>query len=128
VVKALGRWGAPLLAQAAPADELQTHWVALPFNERLVDRHPERPPFAIELRTGDEPLVVEKTEGGVRTRRGTAETPNLVLTGPPRLVFRVLMGQVEVEEAIADGLGYEGAVELVERVRAPVPAHTTASS
>jgi DNA-binding HxlR family transcriptional regulator len=121
VVQALGRWGAPLLARAAADDELQSHWLALPFNERLVDRHPDRPPFTIELRSGDEPLVVEKTEEGVRARRGAASSPDLVLEGPPRLLFRVLMGQQDVAEALTAGLGFEGDLGLVDRVRAAAP-------
>lgn len=126
VVVAIGRWGSPLLAEASEDDEIQSHWLTLPLGARLADHAPERPPVAIQVHTGDEPLVIEAAEGEVRSRVGTVERPDAVLAGPPRIVGGVLMGRIDLESALRSGVRYEGDPEILRRVRpaalAPGPA------
>jgi DNA-binding HxlR family transcriptional regulator len=117
VVLALGRWGAPLLPQASEEDEFQTHWISLPLEVYLADHRPEAPPVAIEVRTGDEPLVIEAKEGTVTTRVGTVEHPDGTLTGPPRLVMGVLAGRLSVEQARGAGLRFDGDLDALARVQ-----------
>ena len=74
-VEALGRWGGALLGEPRPGDAFQTRWLALPIGLHLKDWHPRRPPIAIEIRTGDEPLVVDVANGRVTTRLGPAGAP-----------------------------------------------------
>ncbi|MBO0683058.1 MAG: transcriptional regulator [Candidatus Dormibacteraeota bacterium] len=124
VLRELGRWGAPLLAEAPADDEFRTHWLAIPLGEYLTDRSPELPPVTLELRTGDEPVVLETVEGRVRVRPGRLEHPDTVLSGPYRLIFRLLMGRMALEEALAAGVRCEGDPEVVRRVQRPAEAPT----
>lgn len=124
VLRELGRWGAPLLADAPEDDDFRTHWLAIPFGEYLVDHTPDRAPVTIELQTGDEPVLLETVEGRVQVRPGRAEHPDAVLAGPYRSVFRLLMGRLELAEARGEGVRYEGDPGVLDRVRRPAEAPT----
>ena len=117
----LGRWGAPLLAEPADEDAYRGHWLALPTNLHLSDQAPDEPPVTIELRIGEEAVTVETVDGSVRTRLGPAETPDLILTGPPQLVVGVLTGRLTLADAQAAGLEYDGDLAALRRVRPEAP-------
>ena len=117
VIQELGRWGAAFVAERAEDDEFRSHWLALPFQHHLGDRTPDRPPITIEVRTGDQPMVIETVEGTVRTRAGRAEHPDAVLTGPPELIMAVLTGNLDLADARARGLEFEGDPETLFRVQ-----------
>jgi DNA-binding HxlR family transcriptional regulator len=121
VVEALGRWGAPFMAEPSVTDEFRSHWLAMPLQLHLIDRTPHRPPITIELRTGDEPMIVETVEGGVRTRPGSAEHPDAVLSGPPQLIIGVLTGRLDLAAARASGLHFQGDPRVIRRVQPQVP-------
>jgi DNA-binding HxlR family transcriptional regulator len=124
-VRALGRWGAPLLGEESGHDAFRGHWLALPLEIRLGDRIREGPPITIGLRTGEEALVVELADGGVRTRAWSADTPDVTLSGSPRLMVGVLTGQVALEDARARGLEWQGDIEPLRRILAePAPERT----
>lgn len=116
VVEALGRWGAPLLAQPKRSDAFRSHWLVLPAEMHLKDHAPEEPPVGIELRIGDEPLAIETADGKVRARPGPAEAPALVLSGRHELVFGVLMGKIGFAAARAAGMAYHGDPAVLTRV------------
>jgi len=117
VIRELGRWGAPLLAQAGDGDAFRSYWISLPFELYYYDPTPERPPVTIELRMGDEPMTVETAAGRITARRGAPPHPDVVLTGPPRLVVGVLSGRLDLEEARRQGLEVAGDVAALGRVR-----------
>jgi len=114
---ALGRWGAPLLAEAPDDDEVQTHWLSPMLELFLADHAPDHPPITIEVRTGDEPLLIETVDGAVHTRPGTSEHPDGVPSGPPRLAIGVLAGMVPLPDARRSGLRYEGNPEALRRLQ-----------
>jgi DNA-binding HxlR family transcriptional regulator len=129
VLTALGEWGMPLLAEASEHAAFCSHWLVVPLEYRLRDHAPERPPVTIEVRTGDQPVVIEAVDGAVRVRPGTAAHPDAVLSGPPPLVMDVLMRGADLATARKRGLDFEGDVEAVRRVagsRAESNASTTA--
>lgn len=100
VMRAIGRWGAPLLAQpAAPNEVFQSHWLALPLQEFLADHAPARRRQTLEVRTGDEPLTVEVGGGTVKITPGRSDEPDAVIGGPARLVLPVLAGRVPLARA-----------------------------
>ncbi len=117
VVHAIGRWGGSLLGEQIKDDAFCSHWLAMPLDLYLTDRAPKRPPIAIEVRSGDEPIVIETANGAVRTRIGRAANPDAVLTGPAPLVLRVLMGKLTVGEAKTHGVRYVGDPRALQRVR-----------
>jgi DNA-binding HxlR family transcriptional regulator len=99
VMRAIGRWGAPLLAQPTPNEAFQSHWLALPLQEFLADHAPKRKPQTLEVRTGDEPLTVEVGKGVVQIQPGRPDAPDAIIGGPVRLVLPVLAGRTRLATA-----------------------------
>jgi DNA-binding HxlR family transcriptional regulator len=117
VMKALGAWGGPLLATAPDGDAFRSHWLTLPAEELLHDRTPDEPPVTIEVRTTDEPIVIETIDGEVRARTGAARRPDLVLSGPHRVIVRFLAGRLALADAQAAGLGVDGNLDAIRRLQ-----------
>ena len=116
LLEELGRWGAPLMGPPQPGTEFRSHWLVFPLDAYLEDKTPEQPSVAIELRTGDEPMVIETVEGKVRTRRGTVETPDAVLSGRPGLILGLMSGRLDIKEARRRGLEIKGNQKALSRV------------
>jgi DNA-binding HxlR family transcriptional regulator len=114
VLAELGRWGEPLMAEPADEDAYRGHWLA---SLDLSDQAPDEPPVTIELRGGEEAVTVETIDGGVRSRPGSAESPDLILTGPPQLLVGVLTARLTLADAQAAGLEYDGDFAALCRVR-----------
>jgi DNA-binding HxlR family transcriptional regulator len=117
VMEALGRWGGSLLPDAPDGAEFQSHWLALPMQWHLTDAAPERPPVTIEVRTGDEPLLIETVDGRALVRPGRAERPDAVLTGSHRVLASLFTGRITLAEARERGVAYEGAPATLRRVQ-----------
>ena len=126
VMQELGRWGIELMPQTDPGFAFRSHWLALPVALYLVDREPDGPPITIEVRVGEEPMVIEASGGAVSTHAGSADEPDLVLSGPHRTFLGVLARKLGLAEARARGLSVEGNVAALERLLpeplAPEPA------
>ena len=123
---ALGAWGAPLLGSASADAAFRSHWLALPLELQLTDREPDRPPVTIEVRTGDQPVVVEAVDGTVRVRPGTAPDPDATVSGAPPPVLSLLLGELDLATARAQGVAVEGDPDALRRLtrRADAaPAH-----
>ena len=116
LLEELGRWGAPLMGVPQANNVFRSHWLVFPFDAYLIDKAPDEPPVAIELRTGDEPMVIEAGEGKVRTRRGTVEKPAAVLTGRHGLILGLLSGRMDLAEARGRGLEFTGDEGALKRV------------
>jgi DNA-binding HxlR family transcriptional regulator len=118
VIRELGRWGAPLLAEADDDDVFHSRWLALPLDLYYYDTAPDQPQVTIEVRTGDEPMVLTTDAGKVRARPGRADHPDAVLSGPPRIVIAALSGRVDLADADQQGLVVDGDVAAVRRIGA----------
>jgi DNA-binding HxlR family transcriptional regulator len=119
---ALGEWGVPLLAEAPESDAFCAHWLAFPVELFFRDREPAGPPLAIQIDVGGESVVVEAAAGTLRTRRGRAEKPDAVLSGPPKVVVGAFMGAIPLEAALAQGLVLEGDPAALRRIQPPAPS------
>lgn len=119
VIRALGTWAAPLMGQCRPDDEFRSHWLVYPLEMRLSDRTPDRPPVTIEVRTADQPMLVETVQGKVRVRPGSAEKPDAVITATPDVAVGLLVGRLTVPAARARGAHVQGSLAALERVRPP---------
>jgi len=117
VVEALGQWGRPMVGQALGDAEFRSHWLVLPLGRYLVDHTPDAPPVTIEVRTGDQPLLIETANGRIHIRPGTASDPDATIGGPPPLVVGLLGGEIDLATALADGLEFEGDREALRRVQ-----------
>jgi DNA-binding HxlR family transcriptional regulator len=116
ILEELGRWGAPAMGVPQITNVFRSHWLVFPFDAYLVDRTPDQPPVRIEVRTGDEPMVIETVEGKVRTRRGTVESPDAVLEGRPGPILGLLSGKLDMAEAKQRGLVVHGSQKALRRV------------
>lgn len=117
VIRELGRWGAPLLSEAGGDEAFRSYWITLPLELYYYDPTPEGPPVTIEVRMGDEPMLVEAVDGKIRVRRGSAKDPDAILTGPPWLVIGLLSRRVELQDALKQGVDLEGDSKVLNRVR-----------
>lgn len=115
-LEALARWAGPLMARPVGEDEFRGHWLVLPFEHYLVDHAPESPPITIEVRSGDEPVLVQTVDGKVRARQGRADNPDGVVIGTGSQVLGLMTGKIDLAEARRRGLQYEGDPAVLERV------------
>jgi DNA-binding HxlR family transcriptional regulator/putative sterol carrier protein len=122
VIRELGRWGGPLVAERDGGEAFRPHWLGVPAQLHLADSDPDGPPVAIELRSGDDAMVIEADAGAIRTRAGRAEAPDAVLSGAPELLAAVVAGRLGVREACARGLELAGDAGAVERLQRPPAA------
>ncbi len=125
-LRALGAWGAPLLAEAPATDEAKVHWLALPLRHLLTDRDPTGPPVTIRISAGDEPMLITTDKGAVNVRPGDADKPDLSLHGSPRLILTVLLGRTTTTAARSAGLLIDGDETIIDRLRPEVPPRPTA--
>jgi DNA-binding HxlR family transcriptional regulator len=124
VIDALIRWGVPLMAEPSHNDHFRSRWISYPAELFLSDNAPGEPPVAIEVRTGDEPMTIETSDGAVHARPGrTAETPDVVLAGPAQPVLGLLIGYLTVAEARTAGVEVTGDERVLRRLRPLRPPH-----
>jgi DNA-binding HxlR family transcriptional regulator len=116
VIRELGHWGAPLLADASDQDVFRSRWMILPLDLYYYDTAPDQPPVTIEVRTADEPMVLTTSQGKIRARPGTAQHPDAVLTGPPAVVIGALSGRLNLDDARRQGLQIDGDLAAVRRI------------
>jgi DNA-binding HxlR family transcriptional regulator len=120
VIRALGSWARPLLRKRARGEAFRGHWLALPLELYLSDRTPRRRDIAIEIRCGDETLVLEAKKGEIRVRPGSVPHPDATMSGPPELILGVLLGRFGLTAGRARGLHYQGDPKLLRRLQGPV--------
>src|SRR5215472_4993376 len=113
----LGRWGTELMAEPIGDDAFHSHWLAFPAELYLEDQTPDRPPIAIELRIGGDTTTLETVDGGIHTRAGAAEDPDLILTGNPQAILGLLTGRLDVATAQARGLEHQGSTTVLRRLQ-----------
>jgi DNA-binding HxlR family transcriptional regulator len=118
VLDDLARWGLPLMTEQKPGDAVRSHWLAAAIELMLTDRQPDAPPATLELQTGDQPIAIELHGGAIQTHLGAAESPNATLAGPPRAIMGLLLGLLELADAKAQGVSYQGDDELLDRIGA----------
>jgi DNA-binding HxlR family transcriptional regulator len=121
VLDGLFRWGLPLMTEQKPGDAVQSHWLAGALEETLTDHSPERQPVEIEVRTGDQPIVIRTHDGAIRASVGVASDPDATLRGEPRPIMGLLLGLLELEAAQAAGVRFDGDPKALDRIRGGFP-------
>ena len=121
VIDALGRWARPLMAQGVKGDAFRSEWLTLPAQLYLADAAPDRAPTVIEVRTGEQPVVIEARDGAIQTRMGSAEDPDAVITARPDLALALLLGRIDLATAKTRGLKLDGNQRALRRFK-PVEA------
>lgn len=122
VLEELVRWGLPYMTEPKPGDAVRNHWLAWALELMLTDREPDAQPVTLELRTGDQPIVLEARDGTIHTRLGQADSPDATLAGPPTPILGLLLGLIGLVDAEARGVEYEGDAAALDRIGADVDA------
>lgn len=115
VLDALMLWGLPLMSEQKPDDAVRSHWLVGALELMLGDREPDRPPVAVELQTGDQPIAVEARGGEVTVRLGTLEDPDATLGGPEKPILGLLLGRLRLADAKAMGVTLKGDLKALDR-------------
>jgi DNA-binding HxlR family transcriptional regulator len=103
----LGQWGAPLLADADPAEPLQPHWLVLPLRMHLRDRGPDGPPMRLALRADGEAITVTLGGGAVDVALGECANPDARLSGSSDTLLKLLTGRIGLRAAGALGVVHQ---------------------
>lgn len=120
VLDGLFRWGLPLMAEQKPDDAVRSHWLAGAIEAMLIDRRPQSSPVAVELQTGDQPILIETRDGGIHTRFGKADNPDATLAGPPKPIMGLLFGFLDLAAAEASGVELQGDFSVLDRFGSPL--------
>jgi DNA-binding HxlR family transcriptional regulator len=120
VLESLVRWGIPLMTADNSGDAVRSHWLAWAIELMLTDRQPDAAPVTVELRTGDEPIVLETRGGNVDARLGPVGDAgaDATIAGEPRPVMGLLLGILGLDEAKAVGVSYAGDPAILNRIGA----------
>jgi DNA-binding HxlR family transcriptional regulator len=118
VLVALGRFGVRYMAERRPGDAYRSHWLSFPVSQFLRDSEPDGPPLAIQVRTGEEPVVIDVRDGEITTRPGSVDAPDLELDGDPSLVTGVVAGKIPLSAARRRGLRVKGDTKVLQRLSA----------
>jgi DNA-binding HxlR family transcriptional regulator len=117
-LRELIQWGAELMTERSERDAFRGHWLGAPARTFLTPQAPDRPKVTIELRAGEEePFTIEAAHGEISTRAGAADQPDLTLTGAPELILGVMAARLDVEEARARGLRWQGNLDALRRLQ-----------
>lgn len=119
---ALGRWGVPLMRETSPEETFKSHWLRLPVEVFLTDRRPAEPAIAIQVNSGDSPMLIEAGDGEVHLRAGASKHADASLTGEPRPLLGLLSGNLTLGQARHQGVQYRGDPATLARVLPRAPA------
>jgi DNA-binding HxlR family transcriptional regulator len=128
VLQDLVRWGVPLMTEQNPSDAVRSHWLAWALELMLTDRQPDASSVTVALETGDQPIVIETRDGTIHTRLGPADGADATLIGPPKPILGLLLGLLELADAKANGIKFQGDPAILNRIRphaAPTAPSTT---
>jgi DNA-binding HxlR family transcriptional regulator len=118
VLDGLVRWGMPLMVEQKPDDAVRSQWLTWAVEMMLADRRPGAPSVTLQLHTGDQPILIELSDGGVHARLGSTDRPDATLAGPPRPILGLLLGLLELDDAKAVGVSFEGDPGILGRIGA----------
>jgi DNA-binding HxlR family transcriptional regulator len=116
VLDALALWGIPLMTEQKPDDAVRSQWLTGALELLLTDRQPDASPVTIELQTGDQPIVIEARDGAIHTRLGAAANADVTLTGAPTPIMGLLLGLLELADANASGISFQGDPTILDRI------------
>ena len=114
-LKALARWGVPLMARGRGQDEHRAHWLALAIVAVFEDAA-VKPTVRIQVRTDDGEIEIVAHRDGVEACPGRAISPDATLKGPDELILGALTGDLSLADAENAGLSVTGSPPALRRL------------
>lgn len=116
-IYALGRWAGPLMLERGNA-AFRPQWLRHMVIARFEGVDPERKEMIVEVRIdGQEPMTLLSMRGRVRLADGSAQDPDVVLSGPSDGVAGLLAGRLSRTEAAKRGVTALGNVRVLAGLR-----------
>ena len=114
-LKALVRWGIPLMARGQGSDESRAHWLALAISALFEDATLD-PPVRVQILTGTGEIEIVAHHHAVETRLGHVLSPDASHEGPHELVLGALAGDISLAAAEESGLAISGSMPALHRL------------
>ena len=114
-LKALVRWGIPLMARGQGSDESRAHWLALAISALFEDATLD-PPVRVQILTGTGEIEIVAHHHAVETRLGHVLSPDASLEGPHELILGALAGDISLPAAEESGLAISGSRPALHRL------------
>ena len=114
-LKALVRWGIPLMARGQGSDESRAHWLALDISALFEDATLD-PPVRVQILTGTGEIEIVAHHHVVETRLGHVLSPDASLEGPHELILGALAGDISLPAAEESGLAISGSRPALHRL------------
>jgi DNA-binding HxlR family transcriptional regulator len=116
-IYALARWASPLMGDPAGDDQFRSSWLR-PVVANIFDGiDPHRPDITIEIHTGESPMTIVSSGGRVQLQPGSADSPELVISGPPHGVMGLLAGRLDKASASERGVSIKGDTRYLARLK-----------
>ena len=106
-LKALVRWGIPLMASGQGTDESRVHWLSLAISA-IFEETTLSEPVRVQVVTGSDEIEIVAHQQGTDTRIGNVLSPDVILRGPHELILGALSGDLSLESAEETGLVITG--------------------
>jgi DNA-binding HxlR family transcriptional regulator len=116
-IYALARWAGPLMAEPAGDDQFRSSWLVPVVAGIFGGVDPSRPDTTMEIHTGESPMTVVSTRGRLEVQPGSADRPDLVISGPPEGVVGLLAGTLDKAGASERGVLVQGDIRRLARLR-----------
>jgi DNA-binding HxlR family transcriptional regulator len=114
-LKALVRWGIPLMARGQGGDESRTHWLALAISA-IFENTALNPPVRVQILTGTDGIEIVAQHHAIETRLGHVLSPDASLQGPHELILGTLAGEISLAAAEEAGLAVGGSRPALRRL------------
>ena len=114
-LKALVRWGIPLMARGQGSDQTRAHWLALAISA-IFEGATLNPPVRVQILTGTGEIEIVAHRRAIETRAGHALSPDATLYGPHELIVATLAGEISLAAAEQAGLTVSGSRLALHRL------------
>jgi len=116
-LKALARWGVPLMSPGRGGDESRAHWLALAISAIFEGAALNRP-VRVQILADPGEIEIVAHRHAIETRLGHVLSPDATLQGPHELILGALAGELSLAAAERTGLAVSGSRPALHRLLA----------
>lgn len=119
VLDGLARWGARLMGERKATDQFRPRWLVLPLRallDPLAVPH-DLGPLTVVVEVDGESLTIRVDDGQVAVDSGDADEPDLRIVGGPDIVFALVTGELDLDDAVEHGAETTGDQRARSRFR-----------